>query len=231
MLRLATQLGVGTPAETRSLFGFSQLAHVVNLHKALCFPVIGSMIFFLGQFTPTTAMYLGMHGSYGLCWIFKSLCFPDSGFDLQLSSTWFIVSFLFASVHWITSYIIICITSSEDILPQPMQIVVALTLFSTGIFALFTADCQKYFTLKYRPRTLIDDGVFSRCRNTNYLGEILIYSAYAVLANHVFPWIVLLLFFSCLFLPNMLAKDKSLQKYDRFPAYKEKSTLFIPKFW
>ena len=41
-----------------------------------------------------------------------------------------------------------------------------------------TADVQKYFVLRAK-RGLITDGLFSRSRNPNYLGEMFIYGSFA----------------------------------------------------
>ena len=48
-----------------------------------------------------------------------------------------------------------------------------------GCVLMMASDTQKYWTLKYR-RGLITDGWFARCRNTNYLGEMMIYGSYAL---------------------------------------------------
>ena len=41
---------------------------------------------------------------------------------------------------------------------------------------------QKYFVLRAR-RGLITDGLFSRCRNPNYLGEMMIYGSFASMVS------------------------------------------------
>ena len=93
----------------------------------------------------------------------------------------------------------------------------------------FAGDAQKFFTLKYRPRALITEGLFSRSRNINYLGEMLIYSAFALVANNA--WLVLanLLMWTSLFRANMMKKDASLSRYPGFAEYKERSNLLLPK--
>ena len=82
-----------------------------------------------------------------------------------------------------------------------------------------------------RPGQLIASGLFARCRNTNYLGEMLIYSAFALLARHPAPWAVNLGMWTFVFLPNMLRKDKSLARYPGFAEYKKRSGLLLPKLF
>ena len=92
----------------------------------------------------------------------------------------------------------------------------------------FASDSQKYFTLKVN-KELIDDGFFKNIRNTNYLGEILIYLSFAMLSMSYIPFIILALFFFIVFLPRMLKKDRSLSKYANFEKYKKTSGLIFPK--
>tara|TARA_B110000116_G_scaffold49199_1_gene41048 strand:+ start:119 stop:394 length:276 start_codon:yes stop_codon:yes gene_type:complete len=87
---------------------------------------------------------------------------------------------------------------------------------------------QKFTQLRNKPGQLINDGLFKRCRNINYFGELLIYSSFALLSMHWVPFIVLILFIILVWVPNMLRKDKSLTKYDNFEDYKKGSKLFIP---
>lgn len=76
---------------------------------------------------------------------------------------------------------------------------------------------------------LYSEGFFARCRNTNYLGEILIYLSFALLAMHWLPYAVLAGFIVGVFLPNMRRKDQSLSRYPEFAAYKKRSGLLLPR--
>jgi len=76
---------------------------------------------------------------------------------------------------------------------------------------------------------LIKEGFFKNIRNTNYLGEILIYLSFVILSMSFIPLVILTIFFFIVFLPRMIKKDKSLSKYDSFEEYKKKSGLILPK--
>ena len=97
-----------------------------------------------------------------------------------------------------------------------------------GVFLHFASDAQKYFTLKLK-KDLIKDGFFKRIRNTNYLGELLIYISFSILSMSYIPFLILGIFFFLVFIPRMLKKDKSLSKYKDFKEYKSKSGLILPK--
>jgi steroid 5-alpha reductase family enzyme len=92
----------------------------------------------------------------------------------------------------------------------------------------YAADMQKFIELKYNPGHLITDGLFSRTRNINYFGELLIYLGFSLLAMHWLPILVIVLYIVGVWFPNMLKKDKSLARYPEFAEYKRKSKLFIP---
>ena len=66
----------------------------------------------------------------------------------------------------------------QDYEPSPCQLTVILSVYILGIWLHHTADVQKYFVLRAR-KGLITDGLFSMSRNPNYLGEMLIYGAFA----------------------------------------------------
>ena len=78
-------------------------------------------------------------------------------------------------------------------------------------------------------RGLIVDGFFARTRNPNYLGEMMIYSSFAVVAGHWLPWVVLVWVWLFLFVPNMLRKDASMARYPEWAAYRARTGLLLPR--
>ncbi|KAA8499320.1 hypothetical protein FVE85_6905 [Porphyridium purpureum] len=251
MQRLAARLGVHaaqfkSPEDYPSAFGVSYLNQAVNLHKALCLPVMGLLLIHsvwnadvrqgtgsaargIEDIAARHAVYAAMHATYGLLWVVKAYCFPDHGFFIKLSAPLWLFCFAMGNIHWITAWLAL---SSPAQKYDEWLILVALIIYVVGVFLLFTSDCQKYFFMQLRNpanKQLMQDGLFARCRNPNYLGEILIYSAFATLARHVLPWAILAAYTSGLFLPNMLEKDRSLARYPDFSAYKARSGMLIPR--
>lgn len=209
---------------------------MINTHKALCAPVVGGMIALTGQQESLRAcIYLAMHGSYGMCWCLKYKYFPDWGFEMVLPLPMWLFCFASAAPHWYTAWIVV----NNNANLRPLVACAALCSYIFGMFFMYVADAQKYFMLKERRSLmdadrlktgpgLINDGVLSHTRNPNYLGEILIYSGFCLLADSWIPWAICATFWLCLFLPNMLAKDNSLSRYPEFAAYKQQSGLLIP---
>ena len=89
---------------------------------------------------------------------------------------------------------------------------------------------QKHTTLKLK-KGLFSDGIWSRSRNPNYLGELLIYASFSSLAQHWIPFVVLSTFMIVVWVPNMTKKDRSLSRHSEFGDYKRRSGLLFPKLW
>jgi len=202
-----------------------KLNQVINLHKGLtAFVVIGLMLFYK-NYSIAAWVYLSLHGTYGLLWLLKEKIFPDPYFKEKINLITSFTGFIFLGSYWIAPFILI---SSQRIVPTPI-IAASISINIIGVFLHFASDAQKYFTLRIK-KDLIKDGFFKHIRNTNYLGEILIYLSFAILSMSLIPFVILTLFFFIVFLPRMIKKDKSLTKYDSFKKYKQISGLLLPKF-
>ena len=70
--------------------------------------------------------------------------------------------------------------------------------------------------------------MFRYCRNINYLGELLIYLGFGLLARHWIPIACLAAMMIVVWFPNMRQKDRSLSRYPEFESYRKQSCFFIP---
>ncbi|MEG3932529.1 DUF1295 domain-containing protein [Microcoleus sp. T2B6] len=203
-----------------------KLKHFINLHKGLTFPFVLTLMFIYQNFNFGAWVYLALHGTYGLLWLLKDQIYPDKQWEQEISVGTGILGFVLLSLYWIAPFILI---SSGSQPPLPL-VAAAISLNIIGVFLHYTADAQKYYTLKYRSG-LITEGFFARSRNTNYLGEILIYGAFAMLVQHWLPFLILAAFFAGVFIPNMIKKDRSLGRYPEFADYKIRSGLLLPRLF
>ena len=203
----------------------------IDTHKGATFFYIFSLIYFYNAFDNILAMvYLAIHGSYGFFWVLKSRIFPDKTWEIKVPLYYGFVIWFGLSLYWVAPWIITSEYFYDISIISNMNTIIAVGIFIYvfGVFLHFTSDMQKFTQLKHKPGQLIDDSLFKRCRNMNYFGELLIYSSFALLSMHWIPWAVLLLFIILVWAPNMIRKDKSLEKYDNFEDYKKGSKLFIP---
>jgi len=181
---------------------------------------------FYQNFTLGPWVYLALHGTYGILWLIKDRIYPDKQWEEEISVGLGIFGFVVVGLYWVAPFILI---SSATVPPIPL-VATAIFLNIMGVFLHYTSDAQKYFTLKYKPG-LITEGFFARCRNTNYLGEMLTYISFAMLAMHWLPFVIVGLILGRLMLQNTRKKDQSLSRYPEFAAYKARSGLLFPKLF
>jgi steroid 5-alpha reductase family enzyme len=173
---------------------------------------------------PTAWVYLALHGSYGFLWILKGKHFPDRQWEKPAGVFFTLIGIAALCLYWIAPLLL---TSHNVHIPYWL-IAICIIVYIFGIFLHFSADMQKYISLKLEPEHLITTGLWSKTRNPNYLGELLIYLSFATLSMHWFSYVILFIWIFFYWLPNMRRKDKSLSRYPEFQRYKHHTRLFVP---
>ena len=207
--------------------------HFIDSHKALTGVFVLVLMFVYDRWESYTLWaYFGMHGCYGLLWILKSRLFGDSQWEQRCGIGYGLYIWAGLSLYWITPWLI---ATGQGLLHDPFEVPPwwlgsALFCFGLGVFFHFSADMQKHTTLKLK-KGLFSDGIWSRSRNPNYLGELLIYASFSSLAQHWIPFVVLSTFMTIVWVPNMTKKDRSLSRHAEFADYKRRSGLLFPKLW
>ena len=107
---------------------------------------------------------------------------------------------------------------------------VALGLFSFGSLINASADAQKT-TAKAMGAGLVSDGIWRRVRHVNYLGDLLRYLSFAVVAGngwaYLVPALVLLIY-----LQRIGQKEVQMAaKYPEFSAWQQRSARLLPGLW
>lgn len=201
-----------------------KIKHAINLHKGLTAVVVLGLMVAYDNFAIAPWIYLALHGTYGFLWLLKDQIYPDKQWEEELPLPLGIATFLILGSYWVAPWLLI----SRGVAVPVGAIAAAVFLNILGVFLHYSSDAQKYYTLKYQ-KGLITEGFFARCRNTNYLGEILIYGSFALLSWHWIPFAILGAFAAGIFVPNMRKKDRSLSRYPEFEAYRGRSGLILPK--
>lgn len=203
-----------------------KVKHVINLQKGTTALFVVALMVAYQNFGLGPWIYLALHGTYGILWLLKDRLYPDKQWEQTIPLATGIFGFGFIGLYWVAPFLLI----SRGVEPPLPLVAGAIALNILGIFLHYASDAQKYFTLKYHSG-LITEGFFARCRNTNYLGEILIYLSFAMLAMHWLPFAIVGLFIAVLFVPNMRKKDQSLSRYPEFADYKARSGLLLPRLF
>lgn len=200
--------------------------HFINPHKALTPIFIVLLIVIYENTSVGPLVYLALHGTYCLNWFMKELIFPDKSFDEELSKKDFVLATIALYNYWWSPWILI----TNRVEPHNITIFLAVFMNVFGTFLHYCSDAQKFYMLQERKR-LITNGFFARSRNMNYLGEIMIYFGFAILAEHVWPIAFLLMMVVVIFLPKMWKKDASISRYEEFIEYEKNSYLLVPKLF
>jgi protein-S-isoprenylcysteine O-methyltransferase Ste14 len=198
--------------------------HIIDPFKGVTFLVVLAMMAVYDQWhNPTAWVYLALHGTYGILWVLKSRTFGDRQWEQPASPGFALVLVIGLALYWVAPWIL----TSRNVEAPSWYLGVCISLYAFGLFLHFASDMQKHTALKLRPG-LITDGLWSRTRNPNYFGELLIYLGFGLLAMHWLPLLVLGLIVAAYWIPNMRKKDRSLSRYPEFAAYRERTKLFIP---
>jgi len=200
---------------------------VINLQKVGSLPFVLLLMWTYDCYTPTAWIYAALHGSYGLCWLLKDSAFPDPNWEKKVTFCGALLMWLLVlGPYWIAPIII-----TTQKVEAPLWLLFAATfMYVLGVVIMMCSDAQKYFTLKIK-RGLIMDGFFAYVRHPNYLGEIIIYASFALLAKHWLPWAVLGWVWLGLFLPNILSKEASMARYPEWMQYKARTGFLLPRIF
>jgi protein-S-isoprenylcysteine O-methyltransferase Ste14 len=208
-------------------------AWVINLQKAGCFPFFALLMWLYADRTPWATSpaawtYLALHGSYGLVWLLKDMVFPDPNW--QHRCTWGSAVYLAAglALYWAIGWVLISgVSDPRYPLPDNAWLALCIALCILGSVLMFGSDTQKFVQLRAK-RGLITSGLFTYIRHPNYLGEMMIYGSFALLAWHWLPVLVLGYVWLGLFAPNMAMKEASMSRYPEWAEYRRRTWWLVP---
>jgi protein-S-isoprenylcysteine O-methyltransferase Ste14 len=203
-----------------------KLNWVINFQKGGTLPFVLALMALTDTWTATAWTYLALHGSYGLIWLLKDLIMPDARWQQRVTFGGAFLSFaLVLGPYWLAPILLM-----RDQTEQPAWLLASAAIaYAIGVVVMMASDAQKHFTLAER-RGLITTGFFARVRHPNYLGEMILYGSFAVVAGHWLPWLVLAWVWLGLFVPNMLGKEASMSRYPEWAAYKARTGMLLPRF-
>jgi protein-S-isoprenylcysteine O-methyltransferase Ste14 len=208
-----------------------KLATVINVQKAGTLPFVAVLMAVTGNRSVQAFVYLGLHGAYGLCWLLKDRVFPDPRWEVRVTlagalTTWVLV----LGLYWVAPVMLVTDWLGPTPAPPAWRLGAAVLVHTVGLAIMLVADAQKHFTLLHA-RGLIEGGMFRHVRHPNYLGEMMVYGAYALLVGRLAPWLILLWVWTQVFLVNMLNKEASLARHPQWAAYRARTGMLLPRLW
>lgn len=200
-----------------------QIRWGVNFHKIFTLFLIFGMMVYTQNFSDGAWVFLALHGIYGYCWLIKDYAFRDLQFEKKISVLGVVNMYiLLIAWYWLAPWLFL---SRHVVLSGP-ELFLAIAIHTLGVVVMVSGDGQRHWVMKYH-KGLMNFGMYRYTRNPNYLGEIMLYFAYAFMARHWLSWLVFA-FMTVYFLARMTRKDQSISRYPGWAAYKEQSGLVIP---
>ena len=131
---------------------------------------------------PDGVVYLALHGTYGILWVLKSNIFGDKNWEKPTPLWYGLLIWVALTLYWTAPYII----CSQGLQMPLWWLALCTSVYILGIFFHFVSDMQKHTSLALKPG-LITTGLWSRLRNPNYFGELLIYLGFVAIPMHWLP--------------------------------------------
>jgi len=200
---------------------------VINLQKGGCLPFCLALMWYYDNWSPACWCYTAAHGSYGLCWLLKHCLFPDPQWSTPVTLVGSINSFLFVlGPYWLAPFLLISRAAPME--PSVARCAAAVVVYVLGVVLMMSSDCYKSATLMHRPG-LITSGPFALCRHPNYLGEMMIYGAFAAMVPHWAPKAVLAWVWGMVFATNICMKEARMSRHPGWDDYCVRTGLLLPK--
>jgi hypothetical protein len=130
--------------------------YIIDTMKGISFVVILILIAVYNQWNnPSAWIYLGLHGTYGFLWVFKSHIYPDKTWEKEVGLIWGAITVFGLLAYWVAPWLLI----SRGVQCPPWYLGMCVSMNILGVFLHFVTDMQKYTYLKLRPQTLITNGM------------------------------------------------------------------------
>jgi protein-S-isoprenylcysteine O-methyltransferase Ste14 len=169
------------------------------------------------------AVYLAMHVSYCVWYLVKQAIMGEPVFRERDTPVDFVVGVATVGVFYSLPGWLAFMN------PEPVTNVVlaaSIVLFYFGSLLNSGADIQKTTTLALR-QGLITDRFWRLSRNINYFGDLLRYSAFALLSGSPWSWAVVLTVLA-IDVGRMRGKQASLARHPDYPAYRDAVPALVP---
>lgn len=209
-----------------------KMAWVINFQKGGTALFIAMLIALYHNTSPAAWTILALQGTYGICWLLKDTLFPDATWQKRITFGGAFMTFaLVLGMYWVIPFLAISPVLGAA-RPEPSLALLAFCvgLHTLGLAIMLASDAQKHFTLRLQ-RGLITDGMFRFVRHPNYLGEMMLYSAYALIVQSWIPWVILGAIWLQVFTVNMLRIEASLSRYPGWAEYRARTGFLLPKLW
>ncbi|MEQ8963927.1 MAG: DUF1295 domain-containing protein [Coleofasciculus sp. C2-GNP5-27] len=216
-------------ATKSSGFQVTQLT-AINVAKIVTIFCLIALALIYGVNDERQVIYLCLHISYCLWWLLEQWLFPQRRqqlFTEKIGILTFLTVILFVGVFYsLPGYF--AFTNSNPV--TYLTIAITLPLYIFGSLINTGADVQK-MVAKSMGSGLVKDGIWRSVRHVNYLGDLMRYTSFSVMAGSL--WAFLLPgVITLLYLQRISQKEQAMTaKYPDFAAYQQNSSRLLPWIW
>jgi protein-S-isoprenylcysteine O-methyltransferase Ste14 len=188
---------------------------------------------FYYNFSTGALLWAFMYSLFNYTLMLKECIFPTE-FEGRLNIPLSIIVFFIQWLFLYPGYLIFSRQANNE--PSDERIVAAMLFMVFGLFLNLTSATQKHFTLKAirasdpTAKPLISEGMWKWTRNPNYLGEIIAFFAFCILAADWTSYGVYTITFILGMVPMMYQKEASIRNKIGSEAYFKRSWLLLPRF-
>lgn len=202
----------------------------INIAKVTTIVLLLSCALIFGMHNFRQLLYLCLHVSYCVWWLLEQWLYPQRRQQIfQVSIDWVglvLVILIVGVLYALPGYL--AFTN-----PVPLSFVttaIGLFLYIFGSLLNTSADVQK-LTAKQHGATLVQDGAWRFSRNINYLGDLLRYLSFSVIAGSLWAYSIPAMI-TLLYLQRIQQKEQTmLVRYPDYADYQQSSKRFIPFIW
>ena len=178
-------------------------------------------------------VYSILHGSYGILWYLKHAVFPDPSLQAKCTLMCAIVCWVLILGPYMIPAYLLASGIADNTSQSRLRLGTATLLYIFGVSLALLSDAQKNYTLalvKERP-LLISTGFYKYTRSPNYLGEMMVYMAFAMVVNHWLAYSIVVWAWCTIFAARLFQKEMSLRKKKGWALYAERSWPLLPKIY
>ena len=201
---------------------------IVNFQKGSTIIIMYLLMLYFQNFSTGAYIYLSLHGSYGIIWVLKDIIFPDKSMHVKTCIIPACALIGLLLLYWCIGFEMMYGLGIQE--PSGLRIFLCFIIYSFGLVFMLCTDLQKYLILKYK-KILVDNYFLAWNRNTNYLGEIMIYFSFAFIVGRIECYLFLIFVWSTFFVGRIYLKEKSLEKKKGYDSYINNSYLILFKFF
>lgn len=202
----------------------------INVAKVITIMCLVGLAVIYGIHDQRQVIYLSLHISYCCWWLLEQWLFParrQQVFTEKADVATFISILLFVGLFYaLPGYF--AFTN-----PQPISyitVATALPLYIFGSLINTASDVQK-MTAKEMGAGLVQDSSWRFLRHINYLGDVMRYTSFSMIAGSLWAFLLPLMIVS-LYIQRIAKKEASMvAKYPEFADYQKHSSRLIPWIW